>query len=526
MQTSTPSPSLNKPLILTLLIIFSLLPISTLTSPVPNYDLSSAPLDPTKTGFTISGGLSSSALGWSVSTAGDIDKDGYSDVIIAAAYYEALRGAAYVLYGGPESSFTNLTLSSTLNPLTTGFTILGEASNAMFSYSVSTAGDVNNDGYSDIIIGTYGKEMAYIIYGGPRSSFQNLDLSSVTLDPMTTGFTVTGIAGDNFGSSVSTAGDVNNDNYDDIIIGAPKAPAAYVIYGGPKTSLPNLDLNVTPLDPLTNGFFVDGTIVNFGISVSTAGDVNNDNYDDIVIGAIGNFGQRGAAYLIYGGPNTSLANINLHVETLDPLSNGFKMSGNAANDYFGWSVSTAGDVNNDGYSDIIIGAYPKNSNQGAAYLIYGGPKTSLPNIDLNAAALNPLSNGFTMTGDAPGDYFGYSVSTAGDVNNDGYADILIGGRGRNTFQGILYVVYGGPKTSLPNLAFSSIQLDPATTGFKIVGNAQQDYFASSVSTAGDVNNDGYDDIIIGALQKDSLKGAAYIVHSSKFLFHSSLSLLF
>jgi len=194
------------------------------------------------------------------------------------------------------------------------------------------------------------------------------------------------------------------------------------------------------------------------------------------------------------------------------------ISGNAVNDNFGYSLGTAGDVNNDNYDDIIIGAYQKNNNQGAAYLIYGGPKASNTNIDLTTTVLSPSSTGFTMTGGASNENFGSSVSTAGDVNNDGSADIIIGGSRRNNYQGILYVVYGGPRSSLLNIDFSTTTLNPSSTGFTMLGSAQQDYFAFSVSTAGDVNNDGYDDIIVGAMRKNNGKGAAYIVHSSNFLF--------
>jgi len=114
---------------------------------------------------------------------------------------------------------------------------------------------------------------------------------------------------------------------------------------------------------------------------------------------------------------------------------GFRVKGNAPNDLLGVSVDTAGDINNDGYDDIIIGAYGKNSYQGAAYIIYGGPKFSLQDIDLGLTSLNPASTGFTLIGDVVGDTFGYPVSTAGDINNDGYADIIIGADQRNSLQG-------------------------------------------------------------------------------------------
>jgi len=122
------------------------------------------------------------------------------------------------------------------------------------------------------------------------------------------------------------------------------------------------------------------------------------------------------------------------------------LTGNAGGDRFGYSVSTAGDINNDGYDDIIVGAYEKNGNQGAAYVVYGGKKSSMSNIDLKTSILDPVTTGFMLTGENGGDRFGYSVSTVGDINGDGFKDIIIGAPSGSS-KGVAYVVYGGPKPS-------------------------------------------------------------------------------
>lgn len=149
--------------------------------------------------------------------------------------------------------------------------------------------------------------------------------------------------------------------------------AVYVIYGGPKSSISNFDLSAASLDPLTTGFMmiIIGNSASdiFGYSVSTAGDINKDGDDDIIVGAYGKNRNKGAAYVIYGGPKSSMSNIDLSTQILDPLTTGFMITGNAANDWFGRSVSAA-DLDHDGYSDILVGAERKNSNQGAAYVIY------------------------------------------------------------------------------------------------------------------------------------------------------------
>ena len=111
-------------------------------------------------------------------------------------------------------------------------------------------------------------------------------------------------------------------------------------------------------------------------------------------------------------------------------------TGQAADDYFGYSVSTAGDVNGDGYSDVIVGAYFNDaggSNAGRTYIYYGG------------SIFNNIAD-VTLTGAAAGDYFGHSVSTAGDVNGDGYSDVIVGAYGNDAAEinaGRAYIYFGG-----------------------------------------------------------------------------------
>ena len=467
----------------------------------------------------IAGNAAGDKFGYSVSIAGDIDNDGYDDIIVGAYEKNSYQGAAYVIYGGQKSSFLNIYLSTpALDPLTTGFTITGNAAGDYFGYSVSTAGDINNDGYDDIIIGAWGKTSyrgaAYVIYGGAKSTMTNIALSTQVLIPLTTGFMITGDAFfDQLGNSVHTAGDINNDGYDDIIVGAPcktgEQGAAYVIYGGDKSTMSNIALSSTILNPTSTGFTITGNAGSnlFGSPVSTAGDVNNDGYDDIIIGASKKNSYQGAAYVIYGGEKSTMTNIALSTQVLNPLTTGFMITGNAAGDYFGLSVSTAGDINNDEYDDVIIGASQRNSNQGAAYVIYGGENPTMSNWDFSSGAtLSPASTGFIITGNAAGDLFGSSVSKAGDINNDGYDDIIVGASGKSA----AYVIYGGAKSSMSNIALGSTTLDPTSTGFMLTGNTAGDEFGASVSTAGDFNKDGYDDIIVGAVSKD----AAYLIYGN------------
>ena len=158
-------------------------------------------------------------------------------------------------------------------------------------------------------------------------------------------------------------------------------------------------------------------------------------------------------------------------------------TGQAADDQFGFSVSTAGDVNGDGYSDIIVGARSNDAggtDAGRAYIYFGG--TSIDNIA-----------DVIMTGEAAGDQFGISVSTAGDVNGDGYSDVIVGARSNDaggSNAGRSYIYFGG--TSMDN-----------TADVIMTGEAAFDNFGISVSTAGDVNGDGYSDVIVGAYFNDA-----------------------
>ncbi|MBK6876053.1 MAG: FG-GAP repeat protein [Ignavibacteria bacterium] len=208
----------------------------------------------------------------------------------------------------------------------------------------------------------------------------------------------------------------------------------------------------------------------FGISVSSAGDVNGDGYSDVIVGD-GRYFTSGRAYIYFGGVSmNNIADVT--------------MTGEALGDFFGISVSSAGDVNGDGYSDVIVGAsryFPS----GRAYIYFGG------------VAMNNTAD-VIMTGEALGDDFGNSVSSAGDVNGDGYSDVIVGD-GRYFTSGRAYIYFGG--VSMNNIA-----------DVTMTGETTNNYFGSSVSSAGDVNGDGYSDVIVGASAAliTSDTGRAYI----------------
>ncbi|MCE7915527.1 MAG: hypothetical protein DYH15_12845, partial [Nitrosomonas sp. PRO4] len=447
-------------------------------------------------GFRLDGGGPGLESGKSVSAAGDVNGDGFDDVIISAP--GGRYGLSYVVFGRASGFDARLSLSN-LNG-SDGFRLKGGESNGSASHSVSNAGDINGDGYDDVIIGhgfdgTSGS--SYVVFGKASGFNAALDLSS--LDG-SNGFRVDGVAeSDGLGDSVSTAGDVNGDGFGDLIIGAFSADtngywsgSSYVIFG--KAFGFDSTLDLSSLDG-NNGFRLDGAeAYDFsGSPVSSAGDVNSDGFDDLIIGADPKGDGSGASYVIFGQASGFAATLDL--SSLDG-SNGFRLDGVAADDYSGSSVSGAGDINGDGFDDVIVGALladPNGDRSGSSYVIFG--RASGLDAAINLSSLDG-NNGFRLDGGAAGDLSGASVSNAGDVNGDGFDDLLVGAVGApNGYgAGFSYVVFGRASGFDATMDLSNLG---GRNGFRVNGLASYS-LGFSVSAAGDVNDDGFDDVIIGA----------------------------
>ncbi len=443
---------------------------------------------PVRSCWTAQGNQARGHFGISVGSAGDVNCDDFDDIIVGASAYDngqENEGRAFVYYGSLSG------LSDTAD-----WTAESNVVGAGFGRSVAAVGDVNGDGYDDVIVGApqftndqISEGAAFVYYGCSSSSGGLSNIANWTAEG--------NYAEGNFGSSVASAGKVNDDDYDDVIVGAPSygqedRGAAFVYYGS-SWGLSQV------ADWTAHG---DQKYAHFGHSVA-AGDVNNDDYDDVIVGAPGyGRGREGTAFVFYGSP------LGLPDADSDgrawPNDADWTAESDQVNAYFGGSVA-AGDVNCDGFDDIIVGAplYEKGgqTDEGRAFVFHGSA-TGLPYsvVDGPTRRAHPSDADWKAERDNYYANFGSSVA-AGDVNNDGCYDVVVGAPGYENGQhreGGVFVYYG---------SFLGLRQSP---GWRAEGNSKRAAFGTSVAKAGDVNGDGVDDIIVGAPNSGGLAGAAFV----------------
>ncbi|MFC1688454.1 beta strand repeat-containing protein [Pseudomonadota bacterium] len=427
----------------------------------------SSPLNLSNSGLVITGANLYDSLGSSVSVAGDINGDGVDDLVIGAANSSlgaSYAGATFVVFGNDQVLPSALSVSDLSG--SNGFAILGTSVYSSSGTSVSGAGDINGDGFDDLIIGApyTGNGSVYVVFGSDQAWNATLAVSS--LDG-SNGFQIDGInQADSLGTSVSAAGDINGDGTDDLIVGATLAGsegayagAAYVIFGNNQPWPVSFDL--TTLDG-NNGFAIVGLTQGdyAGSAVSTVGDVNGDGIDDVIVGAPQadpNGSQSGASYVVFGSDQGLTHPLNVSALT---GSNGFALYGTSAGDNSGSSVASAGDINADGVSDLLIGANladPHGEASGASYVVFGKQQGQGWPSTVALSSLNGAS-GFRAKGVSAGDQSGTSVSGAGDVNSDGKVDFVVGAPladPNGIDSGAAYVVYDATAVSSGDIIFSN-----------------------------------------------------------------------
>ena len=324
--------------------------------------------------------------------------------------------------------------------------------------------------------------------------------------------------GDNAGEAVRAIGDVNGDGFADLIVGVPNSDtgqansgSAYVIFG--TSSGFTSPSSLSAFDNGTNGFRIDAYSgnANVGNAAGTA-DFNGDGFADVLVGDPRDGSNAGSAYVIFGKASGFSASVSL--ASLGS-TDGFSLGGGTFGDRVGSAISSAGDINGDGFEDIIVGAQQDNPNgtySGRAFVVFGTASI------LGSVTLSSLSgsNGFLLNGAAAGDKAGYSVAGAGDFNGDGFDDLIVGAANNDdgaANAGQVYVVFGKASGFSASNDLTASFLD-GTNGFRIQGLNANDELGHSVSGAGDVNGDGFDDIIVGAPGSGGAAnpgGFAYIV---------------
>ncbi|MBT3339600.1 MAG: hypothetical protein HN405_01550 [Planctomycetes bacterium] len=318
--------------------------------------------------------------------------------------------------------------------------IWGVAGGEGVGTTTAVLGDLNADGYDDIAIGApgaYSYAGAVYVYSGATGDLL-LELTGVNY-------------GDTFGASIAPLADINSDGFADIAVGAPNSANGY----GEVYFISGYD-GATLFQTHANGQTLD----QYGFSIANVGDLDFDGFDEVLIGAHGTNANNGAAYVVSPANGTTM----------------FTLLGAITEGYFGISVSGTGDANGDLTGDFVIGAYGANSFSGKAYLYSGS----------DASALHEF------TGLNTEDYLGSAVAAAGDLNQDGYADLFIGAMGENDFAGVVY-------------AHSGFDGSPIA---EFRGWYAGDSLGSAIAMVGDADGDGVDDFLLGAPGYDQTRGAA------------------
>ena len=382
--------------------------------------------------YTFHGGNSEDRFGISVAGVGDLNSDGHEDLLVGA--HQDDDGASNAGSARVFSGMNGTTL----------YIFNGTGAGDAFGRSVSCAGDVNNDGFPDLVIGAHLNDDAGTDSGRVRvfSGMTGAVLHTFRGDS----------TGDQLGRSVSAAGDVNNDGFDDLILGAYRDDDGGADAGSARVCS-GADGSV--LFTFHGGAAGDS----FGFAVDGAGDINGDGHDDLIIGSFGddpNGSMSGSAWLYSGSDYSQL---------------GF-FPGDAGGDWFGASVCGGRDVTGDAVPDLLIGAY-------------GDDNTGSLSGSARVHSGSDGSIHATLNGASAGDLFGISVALIGDLDGDGCAELLI----------------GAEKDDNNGSDSGSARLHSGFSGallFSLDGDGAGDLSGFSVAAAGDVNQDGLPDLIVGA----------------------------
>ncbi|MCA3016623.1 MAG: FG-GAP repeat protein [Myxococcaceae bacterium] len=388
----------------------------------------------------------------SVASAGDVNGDGFSDVVVGAPGFdngEPNEGRAFLVLGG-----TGLGPDGGLLPTWSGESNQADAG---FGASVASAGDVNGDGFADVLVGAPGFA-GPLARGGAAFLFHG---SAMGLGSTPAWQVASNMSDARLGASVAGVGDVNGDGFADFVLGAPGTSSVLgcaTLYLGAAVGAP----------PSSASFACGMPGDGFGSSVAAAGDVNGDGRSDVVVGAP-----------YFKNPEDDEGRVSVFLGTDAGLATPptWTTEGNRVSRLLGLSVASAGDVNGDGLAEVLAGASDE------AVLFSGTRGGSLPMMTFSPTG--PLMQN-------PPWRFGSSVAGAGDLNGDGFSDVIVGAPGASR-------IGGGPQAGRAVVYLGS------STGLVLDGGRFVDgpegagsNFGASVASAGDVNGDGFSDVVVGA----------------------------
>lgn len=351
----------------------------------------------------------------------------------------------------------------TIDPLlsTAEVTVDGETPYANFGSSIADVGDFNGDGNDETVVSAWHYNnyagRVYFNWGiAGGFAWNRPDL----LDPDE------GSSTPAFFSTVAAAGDVNSDGYDDFIVGGDgynQSTGRVWLYMG-------VDAPPSTTTPVT----MDGETVFtfFGHSVAGLGDINGDGYADIAVGAYGYNSYTGRVY-VYLGSAEGL--VTPAAQTLD---------GAATFDSFGRDVAAAGDLNADGYADLVVGA-PNSAKAFGRVHVYLG-------------SADGLVEGPTRTGAEATDSFGSTLAGVGDLDGDGFDDLMVGSPGDNAYTGRIFVYRGGA---------DGLDVEPPDMA---EGNGFGATLGTTIAPLGDIDADGYTEVLVGAPGTDDYRGQALL----------------
>lgn len=430
------------------------------------------------------GGGEGDRLGQAVAAAGDVNGDGIADLAVGAPSNDTGgpdAGAVYLFFGPVESDTRDISDADAK--------LVGEAAGDWAGFAVA-AGDLNGDGFSDVVVGApradYGGNVSgavYVVYGGDSMSGR-ISLSDASAK-------LVGERAGTFAGFSVAARDADAPDRPSILVGAPTNLSAA------RTGSAHL-LAANSLSGTASLSDADATLVGeaegdvAGWAVAWAGDVTNDSVADVVIGApahdVNDSEDAGAAYVV----GTDVEGTARVANVADA-----KLFGTSAGDNFGFAVAGAGDANGDGVADLLVGAPfddRRGSNAGAGHLFFGADSLSGP--------VRALAAPVSVFGEAPGDRFGWSVAGAGDVDCDDRSDVLVGAPYRDATArdaGATYLIYG--KSTAESVAV-----------VRLAGDGEGDLAGFDVGGGGDVAGDDGADVLVGAPFHggETVRGAAYL----------------